>query len=86
MKKKLLGALCLIVACAVAALPASVASAKSGHGVICVLHAKLAAKNEVPPTTSVAKGHTQIKVRNDGTMAAGDGAVAILASRLNARP
>ena len=35
---------------------------------MCVLHAKLAAKNEVPPTTSVAKGHTQIKVRNDGTI------------------
>jgi CHRD domain len=35
---------------------------------MCVLHAKLAAENEVPPTTSVAKGHTQIKVRNDGTI------------------
>ena len=57
---------CLVV-CAVAALPASVAPAKGG-GVMCVLHAKLAAKNEVPPTTSVAKGHTQIKVRNDGTI------------------
>ena len=34
----------------------------------CVLHAKLAAKNEVPPTNSVAKGHTHIKVRNDGTI------------------
>jgi hypothetical protein len=66
--KKFLGVFCLVVACAVAALPASVASAKSGHGVMCVLHAKLAAKNEVPPTTSVAKGHTQIKVRNDGTI------------------
>ncbi len=65
--KKLLGALCLVVACAVAALPASVAPAKGG-GVMCVLHAKLAAKNEVPPTTSVAKGHTHIKVRNDGTI------------------
>ena len=64
--KKLLGALCLVVACAVAALPASVAPAKGG-GVMCVLHAKLAAKNEVPATTSVAKGHTQIKVRNEGT-------------------
>jgi CHRD domain len=60
--------LCLVVACAVAALTASVASAKSGRGVMCVLHAKLAAKNEVPPTTSAAKGHTQIKVRNDGTI------------------
>jgi CHRD domain len=57
----------LVVACAVAGLTASVASAKGG-GVMCVLHAKLAAENEVPPTTSVAKGHTQIKVRNDGTI------------------
>ena len=71
--KKLLSALCLVVACAVAALPAGVASAKSGsaksgHGVMCVLHAKLFARNETPPTTSAAKGHTQIKVRNDGTI------------------
>jgi CHRD domain len=60
--------LCLIVVCAVAALTASAASAKSGQGVMCVLHAKLVAANEVPPTTSAAKGHTQIKVRNDGTI------------------
>jgi CHRD domain len=60
--------ICLIVACAVAALTASVGWAKSDRGVMCVLHAKLAAKNEVPPTTSTAKGHTHIKVRNDGTI------------------
>jgi Cu/Zn superoxide dismutase len=60
--------LCLVVAWTVAALPASVGSAKSDRGVMCVLHAKLAAKNEVPPTTSAAKGHTHIKVRNDGTI------------------
>lgn len=61
---------CLIVACGVAALTASVGSAKkkNDRGVMCVLHAKLAAKNEVPPTTSTAKGHTHIKVRNDGTI------------------
>jgi hypothetical protein len=55
--------LCLVVACVVGVPAASVASAKSDVGVMCVLHAKLAAKNETPPTTSVAKGHTQIKVR-----------------------
>src|SRR2546421_12872947 len=60
--------LCLAAACAVAAPIGSVASAKSDVGVMCVLHAKLAAKNETPPTTSVAKGHTLIKVRNDGTI------------------
>jgi hypothetical protein len=60
--------LCLVVACAVGVPTGSVASAKSDLGVMCVLHAKLAAKNETPPTTSVAKGHTLIKIRNDGTI------------------
>jgi hypothetical protein len=35
---------------------------------MCVLHAKLAAKNETTGSTSAAKGHTLIKVRNDGTI------------------
>ena len=35
---------------------------------MCVLHAKLAAKNETTGSTSTAKGHTMIKVRNDGTI------------------
>jgi hypothetical protein len=39
-----------------------------GHGVMCVLSAKLAAKNETPPTTSAAKGRTRITVRSDGTI------------------
>src|SRR5436309_4630857 len=60
--------LCLVTACAVGVPTGSVASAKSDLGVTCVLHAKLAAKNETPATTSVAKGHTLIKVRNDGTI------------------
>ena len=60
--------LCLVTACAVGVPTGSVASAKSDLGVMCVLHAKLAAKNETPATTSVAKGHTLIKVRNDGTI------------------
>lgn len=60
--------LCLVVACGVAALTPSVASAQSGGGVMCVLHAKLTAESETPPTTSAAKGQTQIKVRNDGTI------------------
>jgi len=60
--------LCLVTACAVGVPTGSVASAKSDLGVLCVLHAKLAAKNETPATTSVAKGHTLIKVRNDGTI------------------
>jgi len=60
--------LCLVAACTVAAPTASVAPAKSGLGVTCVLHAKLAAKNETTGSTSTAKGHAQIKVRNDGTI------------------
>jgi len=57
-----------VVACAVAALSASATSAKNGRGVLCVLHAKLAAKNETTGSTSTAKGHTLIKVRQDGTI------------------
>src|SRR2546425_8320887 len=60
--------LCFVAACAFAALTASAAPAKSGNGVMCVLHAKLAAKNETTGSTSTAKGHTLIKVRNDGTI------------------
>ena len=60
--------LCLIVVCAVGAPSGSVASAKSDLGVTCVLHAKLAAKNETTGSTSTAKGHTLIKVRNGGAI------------------
>src|SRR5918911_5070014 len=59
---------CFVVACMTAVLTAGVAPAKSGHGVMCVLHAKLTAKNETTGSTSTAKGHTLIKVRNDGTI------------------
>jgi CHRD domain len=59
---------CLVAACAVVALTASAAPAKNGNGVMCVLHARLAANNETPATTSNAKGHTLIKVRTNGTI------------------
>src|SRR6266536_3578752 len=59
---------CLVTACTVVVLSASVAPAKSGLGTMCVLHAKLAAKNETTGSISTAKGHTLIKVRNDGTI------------------
>jgi hypothetical protein len=42
---------------------------KSGRGTMCVLHARLTAKNETTGSTSTAKGHTLIKVREDGTIA-----------------
>ena len=59
--------LCLVAACTVCVPTGSVASAKSDVGVMCVLHAKLSANNETG-STSTAKGHTLIKVRNDGTI------------------
>ena len=59
---------CFVAACAVAVLAVGTAPAKNGQGVMCVLHAKLAAKNETTGSTSTAKGHTLIKVRNDGTI------------------
>jgi CHRD domain len=59
--------LCLVVVCAVA-LSAGAAAAKNGRGTMCVLHARLAAKNETTGSTSVAKGHTLIKVRQGGTI------------------
>jgi CHRD domain len=60
--------LCFVAVCAVGALTVSVAPAKNGRGTLCVLHAKLAAKNETTGSTSTAKGHTLIKVRQDGTI------------------
>src|SRR3954453_11512841 len=59
---------CLLVASAASVVAAGPAPAKSGLGVTCVLHAKLSAKNETTGSTSTAKGHTLIKVRNDGTI------------------
>ena len=58
----------LVAVCAAAVLTGSAATAKNGKGVMCVLHAKLAAKNETTGSTSTAKGHTYIKVRQNGTI------------------
>ena len=60
--------LMLVAACAAVVLTASAAPAKKGRGTVCVLHAKLTAKSETTGSTSVAKGHTTIKVRRDGTI------------------
>jgi hypothetical protein len=40
----------------------------SDNGTACVLNTQLRAKNETTGSTSEAKGHAQIKVRNDGTV------------------
>src|SRR5262245_12841035 len=48
---------------------AVVAGPKGGSGgTACVENTQLRAANEVPPTDSSAFGHTQIKIRNDGTI------------------
>src|SRR4051795_789953 len=62
----------LVAVCA-AAVPATTAAkgtppGMSGGGTACVLHAKLSAKGETTGSTSTAKGHTQVKVRKDGTI------------------
>jgi hypothetical protein len=61
--------LALVLLIGLVAWPAgSVASAKSGNGMLCVLHASLTATSETTGSTSVAKGHTLIKVRQNGTI------------------
>jgi hypothetical protein len=40
----------------------------SDNGTTCVQNAQLRPENEPQGSTSTAKGHTQIKVRNDGTI------------------
>ena len=60
--------LCLVAACMAFVLMAGTAPAKNGKGTMCVLHAKLTAKSETTGSTSVAEGHTTIKVRASGTI------------------
>ena len=60
--------LCLVVGCMAVVLSAGTAPAKSPKGTMCVLHAKLTAKSETTGSRSVAKGHTLIKVRANGTI------------------
>jgi hypothetical protein len=57
-----------VLACATAGFVTNVAPAKNGRGTMCVLHAKLAASSETTGSTSIAKGHTMIKVRANGTI------------------
>ena len=60
--------LCLAAGCLALVLSAGAAPAKNPKGTLCVLHAKLSAKSETTGSTSVAKGHTTIKVRAGGTI------------------
>jgi hypothetical protein len=63
---------CLVAACAAVVPATSVAKGrgegKSHGGTMCVLHATLSAKNETTGSTSTARGHSLIKIRNDGTI------------------
>jgi hypothetical protein len=58
----------LLAAPAVSVAPAKDGKGKSGNGTMCVLHARMAARNETTGSTSTAEGHTLIKVRQDGTI------------------
>ncbi len=63
--------LTLLLTGAIASIVAAVAFAGpngSDNGTMCVENAQLRPENEVPTSTSTAKGHAQIKVRNDGTI------------------
>jgi hypothetical protein len=40
----------------------------SGHGTACVFTTQLSATNETTGSTSTSTGHTQIKIRNEGTL------------------
>jgi hypothetical protein len=63
---------CLIAATLLAALaavgPAGAGPGGGDQGTMCVHNTRLVAANETTGSTSTAKGHAQIKVRNDGTI------------------
>jgi hypothetical protein len=59
---------CLALAAAAGAPTTSLADAHSGDGTMCVLHARMSAAHETTGSTSSAKGHTLIKVRNSGAI------------------
>src|SRR5437763_14145714 len=65
MRRLILG---VAAACAIVAVTASGAPAKNGNGVMCVRHARLTTTNVTTGSTSTARGHTQIKVRANGTI------------------
>jgi CHRD domain len=76
MRERLLGSLVAVVAVASLALTASAVAGPDGsdNGTMCVQNTQLRPENEVRPAVttdpveSTAKGHAQIKVRNDGTI------------------
>src|SRR3954452_21421258 len=59
---------CLALAGAAVASTAGPAEAGGRQGTMCVLHARMTAAGETTGSTSAAKGHTLVKVRNSGTI------------------
>jgi hypothetical protein len=62
--------LILLIALASLVVPAAAVGGRhgSGNGTTCVFTTQLRAANETTGSTSTATGHTQIKIRNDGTL------------------
>jgi hypothetical protein len=62
--------LILLVVLASLVVPAAAIGGRhgSGTGTACVFTTQLSAANETTGSTSTATGHTQIKIRNDGTL------------------
>jgi hypothetical protein len=67
MQRRSLIAVTLLAALA-AVGPAGARPGGGDQGTMCVHNTRLAAANETTGSTSTAKGHAQIKVRNDGTI------------------
>ena len=70
MKQRAVVSLVGLAAVASLALAASAVAGPNGsdNGTMCVFNTQLRPENEIPTSTSTAKGHAQIKVRNDGTI------------------
>jgi hypothetical protein len=62
--------LILLIASASLVVPGAAVGGRhgSGNGTACVFTTQLRAANETTGSTSTATGHTQIKIRNDGTL------------------
>ena len=62
--------LLLVLALGTLAYPLATSAGPNGsdNGTMCVYTTQLRAENETPPSGSNAFGHTQIKIRNDGTI------------------
>jgi hypothetical protein len=58
----------VVLVAGLSALAVGAPAVAGPNGSACVSTTQLRAENEVPPSNSTAFGHTQIKVRNDGTI------------------